>query len=102
MEAGLDQVTYPADQAWPPSDRSTRVLFENDAVRVWAVEAELGGRLMGNFLPYSIVPLAGGGDRDCICGWDDPAARLRSVARRFTGVELKAREAGMNTGENAV
>jgi hypothetical protein len=85
MEAGLDQVTYPADQAWPPSDRSTRVLFENDAVRVWAV-----------------VPLAGGGDRDCICGWDDPAARLRSVARRFTGVELKAREAGMNTGENAV
>jgi quercetin dioxygenase-like cupin family protein len=53
-------VTYPADNALGPI--GSRVLFENDAVRVWAVEVEPGGKqpMHRHLLPYVIVPLTGG------------------------------------------
>ena len=74
-------MTYPADKALGPI--GIRVLFENDAVRVWAVEVEPGDKqpMHRHFLPYVIVPLTGVPD-----GKFNPRA-LEMLARSY--VELK-------------
>jgi quercetin dioxygenase-like cupin family protein len=56
----LDQVTVPADAALALIGSS--ILYENDAVRVWAVVVEPGAKQPWHrhLLPYLIVPLTGG------------------------------------------
>jgi quercetin dioxygenase-like cupin family protein len=63
MEAGLDEVTDPAQRAIEAlGPIGSHILYENDTVRVWAVVVEPGARQPKHrhLLPYLIVPLTGG------------------------------------------